>query len=142
MKNRSGGTDGNISLVQQYLYESKRWERLLEYIRDENIHYIDRLTEILKNGDDNFLVEVIESFLTKFISEDSVISLFRHDIVEANNRLVLKGKDLLQIESMSKIILTQDKLRQEMGNIERAFNGLKIEFNEYLSGHFDKDKDT
>jgi len=124
------------SLIQQYLYESKVWDRLLDYIQEENIHYKNRISDILKNDIDGSLLEMIESFLNKFILEDSNIAIFRHYISEANSKITKKQKDPENQESIDNIMITQNKLKKEIEIIEKEFNGLKFEFNKYFSEHF------
>lgn len=140
MKNELNGKEAAISLVQQYLYERKTWDRLLDYIQEENIHYKNRVVEILKNDIDRTLIDMIESFLNKFVMEESNISILRHYISEANNKITGKQKDSGQRESIDKIVITQNKLRIEIEVIEKEFNGLKFEFNKYLSEHFETNR--
>lgn len=140
MKNELNGKEEAISLVQQYLYERKAWDRLLDYIQEENIHYKNRVVEILKNDIDRTLIDMIESFLNKFVMEESNISILRHYISEANNKITGKQKDSGQRESIDKIVITQNKLRIEIEVIEKEFNGLKFEFNKYLSEHFETNR--
>lgn len=140
MKNELNGKEAAISLVQQYLYERKAWDRLLDYIQEENIHYKNRVVEILKNDIDRTLIDMIESFLNKFVMEESNISILRHYISEANNKITGKQKDSGQRESIDKIVITQNKLRIEIEVIEKEFNGLKFEFNKYLSEHFETNR--
>ncbi len=53
MKNEVHEKELATSLVQQYLYERKTWDRLLDYLQEENIHYKNRLSDILKNDIDH-----------------------------------------------------------------------------------------
>ena len=140
MKNEVIGKELATSLVQQYLYERKTWDRLLDYMQEENIHYKNRLSDILKNDIDQSLIEMIESFLNKFILEDSDISNFRHNVSGANNVITAKQKDSEQRESIDKVVITQNKLRKDIEVIEKEFNGLKFEFNKYLSEHFETNR--
>jgi hypothetical protein len=137
MENEVIGKELTTSLVQQYLYERKTWDRLLDYMQEENIHYKNRLSDILKNDIDRTLIDMIESFLNKFVLEDSNISILRHYISEANNKITAKQKDSEQRENIDKVVITQNKLRKEIEVTEKEFNGLKFEFNKYLSEHFE-----
>ena len=119
-------------MIQQYIYERDAWYRLLDYLEEENILYKNRIAIILKSDTDSLLVETIESFLNKFILHDAIISLFRHDIAKANEKMAAKVIDE-EKENYDEIMLTQNKLRGEIEIIERQFNSLKFEFNKYLS---------
>ncbi|OSZ77131.1 hypothetical protein CAP36_11995 [Chitinophagaceae bacterium IBVUCB2] len=122
-----------IKLIQQYIYERDTWCRLLDYLEEENILYKNRIANILKSDSDSLLIEMIESFLNKFVMEDAIISILRHDIAKANIKIVAKGKDFGKDGNSTDIIITQDKLRGEIEIIEQQFNRLKFEFNKYLS---------
>lgn len=126
-----------IQTVQQYLYERKTWLRLLDYLQEENIDYKNRIADILKDDTGNNLLDLIESFLSKFIMEDFAIAILRHD-VNASNKLLIEEKYNTDDKNTSADIKeTQNKLRNEMQIIENRFNKLKFEFNKYLSEHLD-----
>ena len=123
-------------LIQQYIYEADTWCRLLDYLEEENIQYKNRIAIILKNDTESLLIEIIESFLNKFVLEDSIISILRDDIMKAKIKILAKGKDVEKGENTANYILTQNKLRKEIEIIEQQFNRLKFKFNKYLSEHF------
>lgn len=125
-----------IKLIQQYIYEVDTWYRLLDYLEEENILYKNRIAVILKNDTESLFIEMIESFLNKFVLEDTIISIFKDDIKNAKNKILEKGKDIEKEGNTNNFILTQNKLRKEIEIIEKQFNGLKFEFNKYLSDHF------
>ena len=129
-----------IKLIQQYIYEVDTWNRLLDYLEEENILYKNRIAVILKNDTESLLIEMIESFLNKFVLEDTIISIFRDDIAKAKIKILAKGKDVLTDRNADNIFFTQNKLRKEIEIIEQQFNGLKFEFNKYLSIHFNTSK--
>ena len=79
---------------------------------------------------------MIELFLNKFVLEDTIISIFRDELTKAKNKIVAKGKDAEKEDSTNNFTITQNKLRKEIEIIEQRFNGLKFEFNKYLSGYF------
>ena len=125
-----------IKLIQQYIYEVDTWNRLLDYLEEENILYKNRIAVILKNDTESLLIEMIESFLNKFVLEDTIISIFRNDITKAKIKILARGKDVEIEENADNYILSQNKLRKEIEIIEQQFNRLKFEFNKYLSEHF------
>lgn len=131
-----------MKLTQQHQYERAAWCRLLDYLQEENIHYKNRIADILRNDIGSSLIETLELFLNKFVQEDSIISLLRHDIAELNKKIPAKESGDEQKENLDKIILTQDKLRKEVETIEQQFNKLKFTFNKYLSGHPNTSQET
>ena len=129
-----------INLIQQYIYEVDTWDRLLDYLEEENIQYKNRIAVIVKNDNESLFIETIESFLNKFVMEDTIISIFRDDIVKAKIKILAKGKDVVTNTNADNNFFTQNKLRKEIEIIEQQFNGLKFEFNKYLSVHFKTSK--
>lgn len=122
-----------MTFVQQYQYEIKTWNRLLDYLEEENIQYKNRISEILKNNIHTGLLETIEVFLSEFVREDQIISLCRRDI-EALKGVIDKGRDgALNGNNFEEITFNQDKLRKEIEMTERRFNALKFDFSKYLS---------
>ena len=123
-------------LIQQYIYELDTWYRLLDYLEEENVLYKNRIVTILKNDTESLLLEMIESFLNKFVLEDTIISIFRNDITKAKIKIMAEGKDVEKEKNGDNYILYQNKLRKEIEIIEHQFNRLKFEFNNYLSEQF------
>lgn len=51
--------------------------------------------------------------------EDFNISIFRHYISEANNKITVKQKDSEQGEGIDKIVIIQNKLKKQIEVIEK-----------------------
>lgn len=117
--------------LKQLQYETETWKRLLGFMRDENIHLKNRLSEILKDNFNNNLLEEIEIFQTHFIKEDDQIHLLRNEVVELDKLLVREifenGTIIRQVDNKLK------RLRRNIKNAESQFTRLKIDFNNYLS---------
>lgn len=120
-----GDSYKNTNLEQQMLHELDTWHRTLNYIQQENIHLKNRLSEIIKNGMDDTLLEQVEYFQNQFLNKDAIITLLRQDI---NIERGLDGS-LPNKKNWKK----HDKLRKDMVMMEAEFNKLKFDFNEYLS---------
>lgn len=112
-------------------YESDTWNRTLEYLIDENIHLKNRLSEILKNKFDKYLLEEVDGFQSRFIKEDVLIGLIRNDIVELSKlfegEVYAGGKLKPEIDGKLK------RIRNNLGNAEKHFSELKSDFNNFLS---------
>ena len=117
--------------LKQLQYESDTWKRLLGFMRDENIHLKNRLSEILKNGFNKNLLEELENFNSRFLKEDELIGLIRHDMAELDKLLLRNafenGKIIEEIGRKLKII------RNNIELAERQFTKVQLEFNNYLS---------
>ena len=122
-----------LIMLQQFKYERETWSRLLNYLEEENILYKNRIAVILKKDTDNMLIEMIEIFLNKFVLEDAIIAIFRHEISSASKKIPAIENGIIDKSSYEEIVITQNKLRSEIEIIEQQFNRLKFEFNKYMS---------
>ncbi|MBK8610693.1 MAG: hypothetical protein IPL84_12335 [Chitinophagaceae bacterium] len=117
--------------LKQIEYEYNTWKRTLEYLIDENIHLKNRLSEILKNRFDKYLLEEVDDFQNRFIQEDQLVSLIRHDIVELNK---LFDREIFEKEKLKPEIDKKiRKIRHNLMAAERQFGELKLDFNNFLS---------
>lgn len=119
--------------LKQLLYESDTWKRLLGFMMDENIHLKNRISDILRNGFDKNLLEEMENFQSRFIKEDQLIGLLRHEMAELEKLLAREvfedGKILKEIDRKLRIF------RNNIIAAEVQFGKLKMEFNSYLSAN-------
>lgn len=117
--------------LKQLEYELDSWNRLLEYLVDGNIRLKNRLSEILKDKFDKYLLEEVDNFQTRFIKEDDLVSLIRNDIADLNKifdkAIFEKGKLKPEINRKLKII------RNNLAIAEKQFSLLKAEFNDFLT---------
>jgi Txe/YoeB family toxin of Txe-Axe toxin-antitoxin module len=117
--------------LKQVQYESDTWKRLLVFLKEENVHLKNRLSDVLKNGFENNSLEDMEGFQTRFIKEDERLGLLWNEVVEVDQWLVREivenGRVMKKVEKKIK------KLRTKIMSAERQFRKLKQEFNNYLS---------
>ena len=117
----------------QYKHENDTWLRTLDYFQQENIYLKNRLAQIAKtNINGNFLND-LEVFQTRFVDKDTVIAILRYDIALQND--LIESFDPISDDTYkgSRIMLNQNKLRDDMQQMEKEFNRLKFDFNNYLS---------
>jgi hypothetical protein len=119
--------------ADQFYHENMTWERLIDFLKQENSFLKNRLAQVLDHngpGIDQFIAEA-EHFQTQFILKDGFFEELKHDIQE-------QGKNLNHAYPQEnavlnrKIIKQQDKLRNEMAYLEKDFARLKHEFNNFL----------
>jgi seryl-tRNA synthetase len=119
--------------ADQFHHENLTWERLIDFLKQENSFLKNRLAQVLDH--DGPLVEqfvaVAEQFQNQFISKDGFFDELKHDIHEQELKLTQAGVERDSIVS-KKIIKQQEKLRNEMIYLEKDFTRLKNEFNDYL----------
>lgn len=113
----------------QFQHENKTWSRLLEFFKQENTFFKNRLAEVVDQNMDKAFLALAEQFQNKFIIKDEYIDELRHDISTQGNNLMMEDKTLVD----DKLIKRQEKLRNEMEYFEKDFIQLKNEFNKYLS---------
>jgi hypothetical protein len=123
-----------ISKPEQFHYENKAWERLLEFFKQENAFLKTRLAEVLDQCADRNFLALAEQFQNRFILKDEFIDELRHDIHE-QDRLIKEYYTRKLNELDNKVIKKQEKLRNEMAYLESDFPMLKNEFNKYLTNN-------
>jgi hypothetical protein len=116
---------------KQLQFEVNYLKRLLDFIIDENIHLKNRISEILSERFDTFLLEEVDNFQSKLIKEDHLIILLRNEITEVDSLLAteLSKHD----ETLKKTELKLKRLHRNMRIVEKQFGKLKTEFHRFLS---------
>lgn len=120
------------SIPAQYLHETKTWNRLLEFFKQENTFLKNRLAAVLDQKTDKDFLALAEQFQNKFIINDEFIDELRHDINLQENGFIKKDDTAFDHKTISQ----QNKFRNEMEYFEKNFLGLKNEFNKYLCSAF------
>ena len=119
-------------LVQQ---ESNTWKRSVTFMIDETIYLKSRLPELLQRPVADQALLSIESFQTRFLRQDLLIDILKHDIAEIEeiiSRDIFNG-DNVAIESLDS---RMSHMRKLMTDAEQHFYTLKQEFNKYISETF------
>lgn len=117
--------------VKQLQYETNSCKRLLGFMMEENVHLKNRLSEILKEKFDKYLLEEVDSFQNRFIKEDELIALLRNEVSEMGKTLekeIFKNGNYIK-EAERKL----KRLKHNIVNAEKEFGKLKSEFNNFLS---------
>ena len=116
---------------KQLQYESDTWKRLLEFMMEENVYQKNRLSEILMDNFAESLLADAETFLNRFIKEDDIIALLRHEVAELDKLLTRDvAKDGLQKKETLK---KTGRIRNNISVAELQFKKLKTDFNSYVS---------
>jgi hypothetical protein len=117
--------------IKQLQYETSTLRRLLDFLKDENVHLKYRISEILNDRFDKYLLEEVDGFQTSFIREDHLIALLRNEITEVDTML---EKELPKDEKIMKNVESKLKrLHKNMHVAEKQFSKLKLEFRKFLS---------
>lgn len=120
----------SITKLKQLQFETLSWQRLLDFMTDENIHHKNRLSEILKERFDKNLLEEVDGFQNRFIRMDELIALLRHDLAEVQK---MQEREFYREPFLQKkMTRSMKKLRKNMNNAEEQFGHLKTAFNHFL----------
>ena len=114
----------------QFLHENFTWKRLLEFFILENSFLKTRLSEVVDKENDKMFIACAEEFQNDFILKDEFILDIVNDIKVLEKNLQLASAQ--KIEPDEKTCKRQEKLRNEMNNLESEFAVLKTQFNKYL----------
>jgi hypothetical protein len=119
--------------LKQLQYEIDAWKRQLSFMRQENVHLKNRLSDVLKDKFNKNLLDDVEGFQSSFIKEDELISFLRNEVAEIDDVL------LNEIFISEKINMGFDKnlhqLRNNLLHTENDFVKIKMAFYNYLSEH-------
>ncbi len=117
--------------LRQLQYESDTCKRLLGFIAEENIHLKNRLSEILKTGFNDNLLDELENFHGRFVREDELIRLLRNNVAELDN--LLEREVFEDVKIVKEIRRKLKNLCDNIQNVQERFTRLKLEFNSFMS---------
>lgn len=118
------------AILQQCIFESNQWARLLSFLKQENAYCKSRLAEVVATieGDGN-LIEA-EEFNDQFLSQDSMIDFLANEIKKHNK--LLEKELYMHAESLKELIKNQRILNRNIQNAEDIFSKTKRSFTVYL----------
>ncbi len=117
--------------IKQLKYEINSWKRFLDYLTEENIQMKNRLSEILKEKFDTYLLEEVDGFQTRFIRKDNLVEVLRNEVLELD---AIPVTEIFKDERIFKKIKTKIKrLHKNIINTEKQFSKLKADFHKFLS---------
>lgn len=114
----------------QIAFECNAWNRTLEYLISENNHLKNRLSEILKDKFDKYLLEEVEGFQNRFIKEDKLIALIRNEIAELDE--FFEAEEYEQERPEAERIHKLKQIRNNLRTAESRLSELKADFNDFL----------
>ena len=121
----------SISRRDQFEHENKTWELLLDFFKQQNIFLKNRLSVVVDSEEDKEFLKHAEYFQNQFILKDDFINDLLKDINSHKRNLKVSVEENLNY----KIARKQEKLRNEISNLEKDISNLKNEFNKLIE-HF------
>ncbi|MBS1513351.1 MAG: hypothetical protein JST86_21115 [Bacteroidetes bacterium] len=122
-------TDIGTAKLDEYRYECRSWQRLLDFFKQENAFLKTRLSEVVDGTSDRDFLALAEHFQNQFIIKDEFMDELKHDVNEMENSI--KAVRNKQKPFSEKVESKQNKLRNEIDYLEKSFLQLKNEFNRY-----------
>lgn len=117
--------------LRQLQQECDTWKRSLAFMIEENINLKKRLSELLQESLSNDELAGMENFQSRFLKQDSLIEILKHDIADLQKLAV---KELFTDGAIIKAL--ERKLRHARGNVltvEQEFSALKKDFSSFIS---------
>lgn len=122
---RTSGYDKYYYMIKQtnsqLMQEHEAWKRSLEFYKQENALLKFRLSEMVDESEGDHFLQTAEYFQNEFLKTDEWLTKLTHSLqsIQDNNSNHLKEQTLD----------LQNKLRQRIGQFERDFIELSIDFN-------------
>lgn len=120
--------------LDQFQHEGLTWVRSLEFLKIENAHLKNRLSQVVDKTSDKYFLAHAEHFQNQFIIKDEFIDELKHDVNEQVGFIVEYSKK--HDESPQEFEIRQEKLRDQMQYLEKDFSALRGEFYGYLTAQF------
>ena len=115
---------------RQFIYESEEWERLLTFLKQENVFYKSRLAEVVNAVNDNETLITSENFNDNFLLQDKMIDFLSGELKEHNG--LLEKSLYIDGEPSGEVIRNQKKLRTDIQKAEEIFTRTKKSFSIFI----------
>lgn len=121
-----------MNILEQYHHENMTWLRSIDFFRQENSFLKNRLAEVVDGTTDRDFLAQAEHFQNQFIIKDEFLDELRHDVQEQERDLTHRFRHQ-NFSPDSAMRDRQQQLRGQIHYLEKEFNSLRYEFNNYLS---------
>ena len=119
------------SLLRHMRDESEEWDRLLNYLKQENVYSKSRLAEMVASFEDEEDLTRAERFNDEFISEDEII-VFLESELKKHRRNLEKNRHHDE-ELLKQMTRQQRKLRMDIRRAEEIIIITKRDFSDYIA---------
>ena len=115
--------------IEHFQCQSDSQKRLLDFIREENIHLKYLVTVLLRNGFKGKSLEEVEEYYNKFLKADQLIEVLRDEIIDFDG--MLKKEQLLDGRPLSNLYKIFSQIKRNIESARKEFAKLKNQFNTY-----------
>jgi hypothetical protein len=119
------------SLFRYLSDESEEWERLLGFLKQENVFSKSRLAEIVASLEDEDELTRVEQFNDDFIAEDEII-VFLEGELKKHHKL-LERRRYQDEDQLKQLIRHQSKLRMDIRRAEEIMIITKRKFGDFVA---------
>lgn len=119
------------SLFRYLSDESEEWERLLGFLKQENVFSKSRLAEIVASLEDEDELTRAEQFNDDFIAEDEII-VFLEGELKKHHKL-LERRRYQDEDQLKQLIRHQSKLRMDIRRAEEIMIITKRKFGDFVA---------
>jgi hypothetical protein len=111
--------------------ESEEWERLLNFMKQENAFSKSRLAEIVASLEDEDELVKAEQFNDEFIAEDEIIVFLESELKK--HRKLLEKRRYQDEEMLKQLTRHQGKLRMDIRRAEEIIIITKRKFADFIA---------
>ena len=119
------------TLLQFMRDESEEWDRLLNFLKQENVFCKSRLADIVASIDDEDELAKAEKFNDEFISEDEIIGFLETELKK--QRRSLDRNKHYDEEILTQLTRQQKKLRMDIRRAEEIIIITKRDFSDFIA---------
>ncbi len=112
--------------------EHTEWLNKLSFYQDELEIMKNRLAEIAQKYTSNDVLAQVEHFQNQFIVQDEQLDILKHNINEHEEYLQQRINEN-QVAADRQTSSDSPQIRESVASFERIFNGLRQEFNQFLT---------
>jgi hypothetical protein len=120
------------SNIQQSWFENTAWLRLIEYLKQENIHMKNHLSEMMDHVHGREQVALAEHFQNQFIIKDDVYDHMMHELKLQSGKWRENKWDVSSPKSAD-LQKNHNHIKEQMGKIRQEHLVLSDDYNTYLS---------
>jgi hypothetical protein len=114
-------------VIENYKQEIEVWQSTLHNLRNENNRLKLRLSEFLRSEKTCRFVEQAESFLNRFVLQDEVLVILRHEVYMFEKICDSPGGD--------DCVKKHHQLGAEILSVEEEFGRLRAAFQKFMEAH-------
>jgi hypothetical protein len=112
---------------EEFVFERETWDRSLEYISSECVHYKNHLAALVRHYHDNDSIEFSEKYISKLLQVENMVKSLRSDISFYDQYSVsFQSND-------GRLSIIRQSIAMNFLSLQRYFNTIRTELFTQLS---------